>query len=58
MREDEGGSGEANLFKNLLEAINVERGCTPQDTLFAASRTKYILERSSCTRDGKDIKCA
>jgi len=58
MRGGEGGNGEANLFKNLLKAINVERECTLYDTLFAASRMKYILERSSYTRDGKDIKCA
>jgi hypothetical protein len=49
MSGGEGGSGEAILFKNLLKAINVERKCTPYDTISAASQMKDKLETRSCT---------
>jgi len=50
--------GEANLFKNLLNPISVARKCTMHNKFSSASWMKEKLERGSCTRFGKDVKCA
>jgi hypothetical protein len=50
--------GEANLLKNLLKPINVASKCTLHNTFSSASRMKRKLERRSCNRFGKDVKCA